>query len=206
MPAPFTGRLCRPGSLGGYAGPVHWAGIARGPATGRVCLRLLGLSRKGRCGGRLLGEWHNAAPAERYSAKAFLDAARGTQPHRPNIRNAGGPATVPASVILPAFPGLIFEVPAQTPVRPGAGTVTRRTAEPGPRLAHPAGPAPRGLPGAFSGLLTGRSVPVGTGAPAGAPPASQQTQRLSRPRSSPTLKLRYGANREKPGQPGAADG
>src|ERR1700760_521770 len=35
-----------------------------------------------RYGGRLLGEWHDAAPAERYSAKALWVAARGTQPYR----------------------------------------------------------------------------------------------------------------------------
>jgi hypothetical protein len=52
---------------------------------------------KGRCGGRLLGEWLNAAPAERYSAKAILDAARGTQPHRPVIKNAARAFTVPGS-------------------------------------------------------------------------------------------------------------
>ena len=40
-----------------------------------------------------------------------------------------------------------------------------------------------------------RPLPIGTGAPAGAPPASQQTQRRSAPRSSPTLKLRSAACR-----------
>ncbi|MEU6409281.1 DUF4865 family protein [Microbispora sp. NPDC046933] len=37
-----------------------------------------GVHVEGRCGGRLLGEMHNTAPAERYSVKAVI-AARGTQ-------------------------------------------------------------------------------------------------------------------------------
>src|ERR1700722_13592304 len=42
---------------------------------------------------RLHGEWHDAAPAERYSAKAFLDAARGVQPHRTISGTRGGSAS-----------------------------------------------------------------------------------------------------------------
>src|SRR5512133_176867 len=32
--------------------------------------------------GRLLGEWHDAAPAGRYSARAMVIAARGTRTHQ----------------------------------------------------------------------------------------------------------------------------
>src|ERR1700728_5133985 len=39
---------------------------------------------------RLHGEWHDAAPAERYSAKALLVAARGVQPHRTISGTQGG--------------------------------------------------------------------------------------------------------------------
>ncbi len=90
-------------------------GQPKGPAARQLSLAsTLGPRPEGRCGRRLLGEWHNAAPAERYSAKAFLDAARGTQPHRPNTRNAVPAPTVPDPEIFSRF----LEAPGMGQERP----------------------------------------------------------------------------------------
>src|SRR5207342_1440461 len=55
--------------------------------------------------GRLLGEWHDAAPAGRYSARAMVIAARGT--HTPAIvSNAAACRAIPppTGLLLPGVP------------------------------------------------------------------------------------------------------
>jgi pimeloyl-ACP methyl ester carboxylesterase len=49
------------------------------------------VSLGGRCAGRLCGDWRDAAPAERYSAKAVFEA-RGTRAHRPACSTGAPPA------------------------------------------------------------------------------------------------------------------
>ena len=123
-PGPPPGRArVRTGPTRRGAGPTH-AGVQRlraGSARLRPAVRgqhnprgrvARGGSRvNGWCGGRLPGEWHDAAPAERDSAKAFLDAARGTQPHRPTLRTHDPSLLFPGSGLSP---GVRF------PVRPGS--------------------------------------------------------------------------------------
>jgi len=70
-----------------------------------------------------LGEWRNAAPAERYSAKA-VDAARGTQ-HADGQLNAPGRSAIPAGrreiLIAPRYPGQLVEIDV-TAALPASGT------------------------------------------------------------------------------------
>ena len=99
-----SARLSPPGPESSAAGFVPWANMPKGPAAGKHSLPAHWASGlKGRCGGRLLGEWHSAAPAGRYSAKAFLDAARGTQPHRLLCRTPLGRSLFPDSPTVSGF-------------------------------------------------------------------------------------------------------
>src|ERR1022692_5070651 len=69
-----------------------------------------------------LGEWRNAAPAERYSAKA-VDAARGTQ-HTDGELNAPGLSAIPArrrSFRSGSVQAVRFSRPCPAPAIPEVG-------------------------------------------------------------------------------------
>ena len=112
---PLTG-MTRNGSLAGAIArprPV----IRRGRNRGQLAARAR--RHKGRCGDRLLGDRHDAAPAERYSARA-TGAARGILRTGRQSGTAAG-----AAVFLPG-PALTRAVRGGVPWRPAAVSVPRR--------------------------------------------------------------------------------
>src|SRR5215472_11293148 len=80
----WPGKLAGRGELLAFTGPGRRCPRERGSP---------GASSAALARGRLLGEWHHAAPAKRYSARAMIDAARGIQA-RQRLSPTRQPATL----------------------------------------------------------------------------------------------------------------